>query len=619
MPLGRCGLDGEPLVESDQDPLIGRAVDRYLIQEQLGSGAMARVYRAKHQFLDSEFALKILLGQIAVDRNLAERFRREAQAVSRIKHPNVVAVTDFGVTKEGVTFLAMELLRGRTLAAALKQDGPMSPARAADLTKQIARGLGAAQKLGFVHRDLKPGNVMLVEEQREISLDGNVPAGAPPPQTFGFKQTAKVLDFGLVRLDDKDDVQRLTRTGQVFGTPAYMAPEQIEGGDNVGPAADLYALGVILYEMLTGAPPFTGGLHLVLSMHMNEPPKPIPEHGKLGELALRLLSKKPHQRPRDPEEVVTLVEACAVRAPSAKRTPPPSEGETMSSSPFVEIQKTLADVSIAPREQQSAIEKSMIAISQKLRDAKPGKLILIGAMLIGFIPGMLAMHWAYQLWSRHGSGADLPPVIVQPLPADPPVETAQRTVVTAQAAAKEEEAEPDKDRDRDRDRAGAETPAPSPGPSSGTSVRRASRSVTVQSSARPQSSGKAGFHQLDRELQALLDQRGLTLSDISSMDPERTAMWSRWRAGATPASPQLAVSFQSELKTVAKNFVIGKPLLKQKLDRVVTTLKSKRPNATIENEYIALVRDVDNASAPHQFEQLAMKVAALDRRVRALR
>src|SRR5688572_853658 len=106
-PMGRCGLDGEPLTEQENDPLIGRDLDRYQIIEQLGAGAMARVYRARHKFLDSEFALKILLGQIAVDRDLAERFRREAQAVSRIKHPNVVAVTDFGVTTEGVTFLAM--------------------------------------------------------------------------------------------------------------------------------------------------------------------------------------------------------------------------------------------------------------------------------------------------------------------------------------------------------------------------------------------------------------------------------------------------------------------------------------------------------------------------------
>jgi len=303
-----CGLDGAPVVESARDPLIGVTFDRYRVTERLGGGGMAAVYRAVHQVIDREVAIKVLFGELACDRAFAERFRREAQAASRIKHPGVVEILDFGATNEGMSFLVMEFLKGETLSDAIQRSGPFAPRRAAAVLRQVAAGLGAAHASGFVHRDLKPGNIMLVDAGTK---------DAP-------NEIAKILDFGLVqaRSSGKDDEEsRLTRTGQTLGTPFYMAPEQFQG-EEATTRSDLYSLGTVLHEMLSGSSPFRGSLGEVVVQHASSKPPPLAPAGGLEKLAKKLMEKSPSKRPENAEAVVAAIDALALGPVRAEDIPP---------------------------------------------------------------------------------------------------------------------------------------------------------------------------------------------------------------------------------------------------------------------------------------------------------
>lgn len=309
-----CGIDGEKLVEHDTDPLIGATIDRYRVVERLGGGGMAAVYRAVHTVIDRECALKVLYGELASDATFVGRFRREAQTASRIKHENVVDILDFGTTPEGASFLLMELLQGKTLGAVIAADGAMPPPRAALLLRDVALGLAAAHACGFIHRDLKPGNIMLVDERG--------------------RQRAKILDFGLVSHRDKQGSDELTATGQTLGTPSYMAPEQIRGLACTE-RSDLYSLGVILYEMIAGKRPFRGSVGEVLGQHTTAPPPPLAPAGGLETLALRMLEKEPADRPASAAAIVRALEELGLLedGPAALPVAPPSLAERSGSQP----------------------------------------------------------------------------------------------------------------------------------------------------------------------------------------------------------------------------------------------------------------------------------------------
>ena len=285
-----CSLDGTALSEIDVDSLVGRTIGRYEIIERIGEGGMARLYRARHTYLKQDFAVKILFGDLAASGLLVNRFHREAQAVSQIKHVNVVQTVDFGKTDEGLSFMVMEYIDGITLSQFMRQQNPLPLARIAVIIKQIAQGLGAAHALGFVHRDLKPGNIMIQDRPEGL--------------------VAKVLDFGLVHLEDPgdDDISKLTQAGQILGTPTYMAPEQISAAE-ISPKTDLYALGIVLYELLLGQPPFQGNMASVMNQHLFEPAPAIPSIGGLEQLAAELLEKAPEQRPSSAEAVAQRLEA----------------------------------------------------------------------------------------------------------------------------------------------------------------------------------------------------------------------------------------------------------------------------------------------------------------------
>ena len=217
--------------------------DRYELGPVLGEGGMARVYRGVDRQLRRPVAVKVLAAPFDRDRSFLERFRREARAAAGLSHPNIVAVFDSG-SDDGTHFIVTELVEGETLADRLRRDGPMPPEEAVAVAVDIARALAAAHERGLIHRDIKPGNVMVLP-------DGRV----------------KVVDFGIARAAGSDT---LTGTGVVLGSTAYLSPEQA-GGQPVDERADLYALGCVLYEMLTGHVPFRADTPIAtMYRHVNE-------------------------------------------------------------------------------------------------------------------------------------------------------------------------------------------------------------------------------------------------------------------------------------------------------------------------------------------------------------
>jgi serine/threonine protein kinase len=282
-----CGNDGTKLEDETADPLLGRRVDRYLIVQRIGQGSTGRVYRGRHVVLDREYAIKIFYGHALAERGNRERFRREAEAAAKIRHPNIVAVEDFGTSTDGLTFFAMELVQGTSLDELIAR-GPLSDGRAATIARQIALGLDAAHSLGFVHRDLRPENVMIA------SRDGEA--------------VVKILDFGLVGLLQADDAPRITEIGQILGQIAYVAPEQARG-ETPGKAADLYALGVVMYEMLTGKLPFDAAdRERALVRKLEAPAPPLSADSKLAPLVKKLLERSISDRPPSGEAVVLEID-----------------------------------------------------------------------------------------------------------------------------------------------------------------------------------------------------------------------------------------------------------------------------------------------------------------------
>ncbi|MFG2677898.1 Stk1 family PASTA domain-containing Ser/Thr kinase [Streptomyces sp. NPDC048392] len=260
-----------------QDPLVGQVLDgRYRVEARIAVGGMATVYRAVDTRLDRMLALKVMHPALATDATFVERFIREAKSVARLDHPNVVQVFDQGA--EGAyVYLAMEYIAGCTLRDVLRERGALRPRAALDILEPVLAALGAAHRAGFVHRDMKPENVL-------IGDDGRV----------------KVADFGLVRA-----VNTVTSTsGAVLGTVSYLAPEQIEHG-TADPRVDVYACGVVLYEMLTGARPHDGdSAAAVLYKHLHEdvppPSAAVPEMAyELDELVAATTARNPEIRPHD--------------------------------------------------------------------------------------------------------------------------------------------------------------------------------------------------------------------------------------------------------------------------------------------------------------------------------
>jgi serine/threonine-protein kinase len=295
-----CPRDGTRLLtrsvyeqmSAETDPLVGqRIAERFLVIRKLGEGGMGDVFLGEHEEIEKRVALKVLKQEYSVRPDVVARFKQEAISASRIKHPNVVDVFDFGQLDDGRFFLAMELLEGTDLADLLASTGVIEPGRGLRVALQMCRALTAAHGKGVVHRDLKPENVFLVKTE-----DGD--------------DLVKIVDFGIAKLRDvsedgegKGERRKLTKTGMIFGTPEYMAPEQA-AGRQVDDKVDVYATGIILFEMFAGRVPFYGDTFMaVLTAHMTDPVPNIREVNpscaisrELEAAILRALSKKPTER-----------------------------------------------------------------------------------------------------------------------------------------------------------------------------------------------------------------------------------------------------------------------------------------------------------------------------------
>ncbi len=263
---------------------VGATVGNYQVLQKIGSGAMGNVFLAHHPVIGKRVALKVIHPELASNEEMIARFFNEARAVTQIGHENIVDVQDFGQTPDGDSFIVMELLEGFSLGDRIKSEGTLSIPRATHIALQLADGLAAAHARGIIHRDLKPDNIFLI------------PRGGDP-------DFVKILDFGLAKLSGPSQaMSHQTKTGSLLGTPHYMAPEQAENVKKVDHRADIYSLGCIVFQMLTGRVPFPGeGFGEVLVRHVREPP-PLPSRlnpavpPALEKIVLHALAKKPDFR-----------------------------------------------------------------------------------------------------------------------------------------------------------------------------------------------------------------------------------------------------------------------------------------------------------------------------------
>jgi len=332
-----CPRDGGPLINAPSDPLIGTLLlDKYQITGLLGRGGMSAVYKAKHVLMDRWVAIKFLRAELVSDPQMLKRFQQESKAVSMLKHPNVMSCHDFGLTPNGVPYLIMDFLEGKTLTEVLDQEGQLAAPRCVELFGQICDALAHAHKKGVVHRDIKPSNMIILTTD-----DGH--------------ESIKLVDFGIAKLLEREgvDVTKLTNAGDVLGSPAYMSPEQCCGRP-CDPRSDIYALGCVIYESLTGTPALRGQSAIeTMLKHVNDYPAAFNDvrpdlhlSEALQAVIFRAIAKDPDNRQQSMSELKEeLQEAMgsSAGAPVAvkQRTEPSKTDHTM---PAVMVPQAVAEL-----------------------------------------------------------------------------------------------------------------------------------------------------------------------------------------------------------------------------------------------------------------------------------
>ncbi|MBJ6763865.1 protein kinase [Myxococcaceae bacterium JPH2] len=313
-----CPACGATLVRAPEgDEYVGKTIaHKYRVEALIGEGGMGRVFRARQIALDKVVVLKVLRHTLLSDERTVARFQREAKAASRLNHPNSISVLDFGQAEDGALFIAMEYVAGQDLHQILSREWPLAESRVARIVNQVLSALSDAHGAGVIHRDLKPENIMVEQRRNEPDF-------------------VKVLDFGIAKItDSQDDGPALTRAGFVCGTPEYMSPEQARGAQ-LDHRSDLYAVGVILYQLMTGLLPFESDSAVgFATKHLTEePPAPTKRRPDarispaMERLILRALSKNPDDRPANAEAFkaeLAAVDKERRRADAAPRRPQPS-------------------------------------------------------------------------------------------------------------------------------------------------------------------------------------------------------------------------------------------------------------------------------------------------------
>ncbi|HEY6188015.1 MAG TPA: protein kinase [Pyrinomonadaceae bacterium] len=304
-----CPNDGSVLAKPD-DGLVGQTLaDKYRVEEFLSHGGMGTVYRGTHILMDKTVAIKVLHPALAADDKIVARFSREARAASRISHPHALNVTDFGESQNGVVFLIMEYLHGKTLKEVIHEGGPMALTRIVEIIRQVCGALDAAHAEGVIHRDLKSDNIMLID--------------------VGGGDWAKVLDFGIAKIQESvgNTDPALTSPNLIIGTPQYMSPEQCSQASELDARSDIYSLGVILYELLVGHVPFIGESPTAIMMkHLQEPAPSVLDERKdipaaVGRVVTRAMAKRPEDRYQSAGELAeALSSAAADGAPAVATT-----------------------------------------------------------------------------------------------------------------------------------------------------------------------------------------------------------------------------------------------------------------------------------------------------------
>ena len=419
------------------DPLIGRTFEgKYRLDERLGGGGMGTVYRATHLLIDRPVALKVLSQRFVGDQTAQQRFRREARAAGRMQHPNAVTVTDFGATEDGYLYIVMELLEGRTLRDLLAHEAPLDSARAVSLILQTSAAVGAAHDAGLIHRDLKPANIFI--EQRP-----NLPA------------VVKVLDFGVAKFvveEHDDDYNTLTQVGAIIGTPRYMSPEQCSGAAPLTPASDVYSLGIILYEMLSGIVPFNAETPLGVALkQVSEPPQSLREivssvPGELEKFVLHALAKNPQERPQTANDFrrelyetaddLGLEHAESTNAPTLERlksagTESPSGRLVIDLATLRQVQAAITtntsehkpskeSQATAESEKRPAFDRLNVPLVKRENANRPGLAIAAAILIIAFLgSGIIAARW----WRGTDQASASSLVAASPTPTATPTAT----------------------------------------------------------------------------------------------------------------------------------------------------------------------------------------------------